>query len=197
MQKSDLGSPNNECPHCRALHWSAEVVRCSSTNKNKYVLCCKKGRIKLPLLQAPPPFLDALLSSDKSQFFNHFKENIRLYNSMFAFSSMGGKIDYEIIKKPGPYIFRICGQNHHMIGSLLPIEGEIPKFSQLYIYDTENEFNNRVSFFDSASSNNINKLIVDGLMKMFDEFNVIAKSCRMVIDRFKETNFIPVKLKLM
>ena len=42
---------------------------------------------------------------------------------------MGGKIDYEIIKKSGPYIFRICGQNHHMIGSLLPIEGEISKFS--------------------------------------------------------------------
>ena len=116
---------------------------------------------------------------------------------MFAFSSMGGKIDYEIIKKPGPYIFRICGQNHHMIGSLLPIEGETPKFSQLYIYDTENEFNNRVSFFDSTSSNNINTLIVDGLMKMFDEFNVIAKSFRMVRDRFKESNFIPVKLKLI
>ncbi|KAF7831674.1 hypothetical protein G2W53_014007 [Senna tora] len=32
----------------------------------------------------------------------------------------------------------------HMLGSLLPPDGERPNFSQLYIYDTENEVSNRV-----------------------------------------------------
>lgn len=31
-----------------------------------------------------------------------------------------------------------------MIGSLLPIEGDVPKFAQLYIHDTQNEIYNRI-----------------------------------------------------
>ena len=39
------------------------------------------------------------------------------------------------------------GQNFHKIGSLLPVEGRLPKFSQLYIYDTQNEISNRMTHF--------------------------------------------------
>jgi hypothetical protein len=43
--------------------------------------------------------------------------------------------------------FIIAGQNYHRIGTLMPSEGERPKFAQLYIYDTENEVQNRLSHF--------------------------------------------------
>lgn len=74
----------------------------------------------------------------------NFKNNIRTYNSMFAFTSMGGKVD-ESVNKTGraPYVFRLHGQTYHKIGSLLPEQGSPPKFAQLYIYDTENEIENR------------------------------------------------------
>ena len=110
LEKSDIGFPKNECLYCGALYWNAECIKDSSSGQIKiYPLCCKKSRIKLPFLQPTPPFLDALLSNNKNSLSKNFKENIRMYNCMFAFPSMGGKIDSEINKKSGPYIFRICG----------------------------------------------------------------------------------------
>lgn len=39
----------------------------------------------------------------------------------------------------GPPIFHIQGQSYHIIGSMLPLPGQNPKFVQLYVYDIENE----------------------------------------------------------
>ena len=64
---------------------------------------------------------------------------IIVLDSMFAFTSFGGKIDNNTTNSDGPYIFKISGQVHHLIGSLLPIDNNSPKFAQLYIYDTDNE----------------------------------------------------------
>ena len=56
---------------------------------------------------------------------------------MFAFTSIGVIIDNEINHRLGSCVFRINGQNHHRMGSLLPVEGGRPKFAQLYIYDPQ------------------------------------------------------------
>lgn len=65
---------------------------------------------------------------------------------MFSFTSMGGKIDTSLnTKGRGPYTFVLNGQNHHYLGSLLPDEGDNPIYSQMYIHDTENEIQNRIS----------------------------------------------------
>ena len=66
------------------------------------------------------------------------------YNMMFAFSSLRAKIDTSVPKGKGPTIYKIPGQSCHLIGSLLPILGKPPKFAQLYIYDIENEIQNRI-----------------------------------------------------
>ena len=57
---------------------------------------------------------------------------------------MEGKIDNSINTGGGPPVFRLNGQNHHRIGSLLPLEGHSPKFAQLYVYDTANEVGNKI-----------------------------------------------------
>lgn len=72
-------------------------------------------------------------------------KNICVYNNMFSFTSMGGKIDHSVNNGHGPYVFRMSGHNIHFIGSMLPLPGNQPRFSQLYIYDTENEIANRMS----------------------------------------------------
>lgn len=58
---------------------------------------------------------------------------------------MGGKIDHGKNKGKAPYSFVLSGVNHHRIGSLVPPSGQRPVYSQLYIYDTENEISNRIS----------------------------------------------------
>uniref|UniRef100_A0A0E0RFR4 Uncharacterized protein n=1 Tax=Oryza rufipogon TaxID=4529 RepID=A0A0E0RFR4_ORYRU len=48
-------------------------------------------------------------------------------------------------------------------------------YAQLYIVDTENEVHNRISIFDKDrdcdDDNGVDKKIVEGLIRMFDESN--------------------------
>ncbi|GJR83024.1 putative reverse transcriptase domain-containing protein [Tanacetum coccineum] len=44
------------------------------------------------------------------------------------------------------------GQLYHWLGSLRPAEGEPPRFLQLYIYDTDNEVDNRMHHFGGDNS---------------------------------------------
>ena len=68
------------------------------------------GRVQLPLLREPQPYLKYLLGKESGQLGINFRKNIRDYNSMFVVTSMGGRVDRSINHSKGPYIFRICGQ---------------------------------------------------------------------------------------
>jgi hypothetical protein len=78
------------------------------------------------------------------RFQKKFRENIRSYNSMFAFTLTGGIVDKSINNGHAPFAFRMHGQNYHHIGTLLPEEGTKPYWVQLYIYVTEHEVSNRI-----------------------------------------------------
>ena len=84
----------------------------------------------MPLLIEPPQFLKQLLEYNGRRQAKHFRENIRAFNMMYAFTSMGGCIDNTINDGRGPYVFRINGQNHHKIGSLIPPDGRLGTFAQ-------------------------------------------------------------------
>ncbi|XP_019058078.1 PREDICTED: uncharacterized protein LOC104814022 [Tarenaya hassleriana] len=105
---------------------------------------------------------------------------------MLAFTSIGAKIDHSVTSGNGPYAFRIHGQNHHQIGSLLPVEGKPPQFAQLYIYDTANEVRNRLSTLSRTSTaGDLDGKIVAGLIQMMDDFNCLAKIFRKARDRYE------------
>ena len=139
----DLGDPTFECTECHALVWEPEARKGNANPTNKpYSICCGKGKV---FVKQPPPapqplhdlFLMTMLRVKISK-------KIKTYNSMFAFTSIGGKVDDKINRQGrAPYVFRLHGQTYHSIGSLLPESGAPPKFAQLYIYDTENENDNR------------------------------------------------------
>ncbi|XP_056698148.1 uncharacterized protein [Spinacia oleracea] len=121
-----------------------------------------------------------------------------MYNSINAFTSMGGRVDSSINRGNAPYVFRLNGQNHHKIGSLLPPEGQQPRFTQLYIYDTQNEVSNRINSLGSVGEKpELDPEIVAGLSKMFDEHNELAKVFRMARERFHESELQPVKIRLI
>lgn len=125
--------------------WYQERKNKSRESANpKFGLCCGDGTIQLPYLRKPPALLSHLMYDQNSSECKHFQQNIRLYNSMFAFRSPGFKVDKNIRRGRGPPTIRIQGQACHRIGSMIPMPGRPPKFAQLYIYDTENELQHRL-----------------------------------------------------
>ncbi|OIT04231.1 hypothetical protein A4A49_65278, partial [Nicotiana attenuata] len=107
-------------------------------------------------------------------------------------------VDVSINQKRGPRTFRLCGQNYHQIGSLLPPKGSTPKFAQLFICDTENEVTNRINAISHGQDiKKIHAQIVSDLKQMLDDNNILAKTFRMVRDRFQENIDSNVKLRLI
>ncbi|XP_061993578.1 uncharacterized protein LOC133711477 [Rosa rugosa] len=174
---SDVGDKIYCCCYCNALFWRNESKKQSSNNKPPvFTHCCREGKICLPPEPDTPEFLDKLLDPSKNSL---FRANIRIYNSMFNFTSMGGKVDHSVNNGSGPYVFRISGQVCHLMGSLLPPDGECPKFAQLYIYDTCNEVLNRMRAADPEMTNDtLDPNIVRKLTMMFNEINEVAKYFR-------------------
>ena len=142
----DHGDQNVECKACGAMLWLAESKRgaTNSGNTDSFSICCGRGKVVLPVaLKEPPELLTKLLNGENRRS-KSFLDNIRRYNSMFAFTSMGANVDHSVNNGRAPYCFRIQGQNYHLLGDLLPKDGDRPKFSQLYIYDPQNEIQNRI-----------------------------------------------------
>ncbi|CAH1421827.1 unnamed protein product [Lactuca virosa] len=116
---------------------------------------------------------------------------------------MGGKIDSSINRGNAPYIFRLSGQNYHSIGSILPEQGFKPKFSQLYIYDIDNEIANRQTCFggenqrSTSNSSVLDNDIIQDLKLMLDSNNVLVQSYRMVRDCFHENPHVGIKLRII
>ncbi|CAF1920723.1 unnamed protein product [Brassica napus] len=181
------------CPDCKAIVWNAEaVVQETQNSPRRFSICCQQGRVNLPPRRQPPSPLKELL--EKSS----FKILIRVANGMLAFTSMGGQIDNSVTNTPGPFSFRLHGQTHHRIGSLLPPEGKPPQFSQLYIVDTEHEIANRKKSFNKGTSAlAVDDDLVDSLIKMLDEHNPLAKTFRHARDRILSGDTVEFSITLV
>ncbi|XP_042055868.1 uncharacterized protein LOC121800363 [Salvia splendens] len=111
---------------------------------------------------------------------------------------MGGKVDHSVNTGGGPPVFRLHGQNYHLIGSLLPLDGCEPKFAQLYVYDTDNEINYRITSVRQRDAvNNLHLEIVSDLQHMLDEENALVKSFRMAKEMIGHENRPNVSLRLL
>ncbi|PWA63861.1 hypothetical protein CTI12_AA347070 [Artemisia annua] len=141
----DHGDAIVECESCNALLWNQEsMIGNTHSTTEKYSLCCGRGKVKLgDQVDQPPKLLMELINGEHPKS-SMFIDNIRRYNSMFAFTSIGAKQDMSVTDGRGPYCYRIQGQNYHRMGTLLPENGKPPKFAQQYIYDQENEIKHRI-----------------------------------------------------
>ncbi|CAN1725764.1 hypothetical protein LINPERHAP1_LOCUS229 [Linum perenne] len=110
---------------------------------------------------------------------------------------MGGKVNHSLNQGRGPYTFSISGQIYHRIGSLLPSEGDKPKFGELYIYDTENEVKNRIdAVCNITDTDPLQPSLVGGLKEMLDGYNILVKTFRYARERLMEDNVHQLKIKL-
>ncbi|KAF9590355.1 hypothetical protein IFM89_033881, partial [Coptis chinensis] len=176
----DIGCPTSISSHCGAI-------------------ICK---VQLPLLKETPEFLRNLLDCKGGQKSSNYMESISIYNSMFAFTSTGGAVQSSINDGKGLFVYKIKGQNHHKIGTLLPPEGVRPRFAQLYIHDTENEVSHRLNSLNKKivkkrARDELDPSIVQGLIDMLNVTNKLTETYRMARDRFKECHVADISIKLI
>ena len=180
-QRHSLGPFNVQCPLCHAVHWIEERLIRSSMTSPQFGMCCKSGKISWPAMLDPPEPLRSLLDgTNQSNGISsliladdikakEFRENIRNYNNAFAFTSLGVKIDSSVYGTNGVYTFRIQGELCHRISTLLPQEGDQPKFAQLYIYDSNPQYQAQMRV--NRLHNKINLNTVLQLQHMFKWHN--------------------------
>jgi hypothetical protein len=105
----------------------AEKLQKSSNRNPLFGMCCLQGKIVLPLLHDLPVQLQRLYRTDEPQG-QEFREHIRQYNNALAMTSLGadtgGRLhqDRQINDGHGPWVYKVQGAMHHIIGSLLPPE---------------------------------------------------------------------------
>ncbi|KAF8084736.1 hypothetical protein N665_0704s0001 [Sinapis alba] len=159
--------------------WYGERINKRKNSCNpSFTLCCGQDQVQLPILKDQPTALKRLMEEDDAQS-KHFQRNMRPYNMVFSFTSLGGKVER-------------C--NYHLMGSLQPPDDREAKFGQLYIVDTENEAENRSNclskgnkHFQVKKKDGLKKEIIEILMKMLNEVNLYAKQFRSARDQF-DTN---------
>ncbi|KAM0899408.1 hypothetical protein ACQ4PT_021282 [Festuca glaucescens] len=197
------GAPDYRCQFCGAVFWYPERCKIESSVRQRrvlYSLCCKGGKIWVPPFASPPPFLAELLRFDGDSRSKRFIEKIRQYNSLFAFTSMGADIDKHVNDTAGPPVFKISGQVHHRIGSLLPAKGASPKFVELYIHETQNEVNNRIkAVMPEADPTEVDIDVdtVGGLQSMLDVCSPLVKKFRDARDRLKDEGDTRIAIRIV
>ena len=113
-----MGQMSIRCAHCDALHWIEERNVSSPRRRPNFTACCSCGKVSLPPLAQPPSPLRDLLEGQTAEA-KQFRNHIRKYNNSFAFTSVGAKID-QSMARGGVYTYRLQGELHHRMGSLLP-----------------------------------------------------------------------------
>jgi hypothetical protein len=102
--------------------WIKERLAKSSNINPQFSLCCENGKVLLPSLLVTPQELEVLLTS-KEISATKFRDQIRMYNLMLAFTSLGAKVDELVTRGTGPYSFHIQGEFYHKIRSLCLAKG--------------------------------------------------------------------------
>ncbi|XP_021864128.1 uncharacterized protein [Spinacia oleracea] len=136
--------PAHYCPKCNAKKFAYESP----------AFCCGNGEVEIATNDYPPELVRLFTSQDEDAL--HFRKYARLYNNMFAFSSLGGAVDAKTEK--GIYVFKLHGQIYHYIPDLLP-SNETLKYLQLYFYDGQHEISNRLGCFPELREDVINILM--------------------------------------
>jgi len=136
------------CPHCQAQLFPFEL-KANGTSS----MCCKGGKVTLPMLNPLPPELEELYRS------RSFRDQPRAYNSAFAFASIGVKADNENeLRGRGPSCLRLQGAICHRIGSILPAPGKPAQYSQIYVLDPDEASRRRADIFDGLDTSMLKRV---------------------------------------
>ncbi|XP_071705020.1 uncharacterized protein [Rutidosis leptorrhynchoides] len=167
----DLDDSTCVCAQCGTLFWSGQRLKGYFKDKKlHYHRCCENGRVYLPSYEDPP--------------------------TMFSRTSFGARVDDNINDGRSPYVFKVSGQIYHWIGALCPPEGTHPRFLQLYIYNNDNEVENRMTHFGGQASDRLCQAVVVQLIQLLDSHNELVKLFRTARDKFSSEEVPTFKVRL-
>ena len=171
--------------------WAGEKLSGSTKSCYKFSLCCGEGKVVLlPVAPHPELLMHLLTATDPRG--RAFREQIRAYNNVLAFASLGANLDKGLANaKRGVYTFRIHGVMYHRIGRLMPNEGEAPAFAQIYIHDgtADAEVANRQCHLGDAVLPELK-----GLQHMLHEVNPYVAFFRQGLDLMREQGGADVRM---
>ncbi|CAN7087727.1 unnamed protein product, partial [Brassica oleracea var. botrytis] len=125
--------------------WTSESTgKDFRTGELTFTICCNHGQIKLPPINQPPPMLEELLQH------RWFRDTIRVYNSVLAFTSIGMKMDYTVVNAPGPYTIRIQVRNRLNAMGQTSTEGNLDETTLARLIEMLDENNCLAKLFRRA-----------------------------------------------
>ncbi|CAN0904888.1 ATP-dependent DNA helicase PIF1 [Linum grandiflorum] len=192
----DLGLPTCVCPRCGACFWPDEALKCARIKENPtFSLCCQLGDVDIAFLPQTPALLERLLNVNGDALSKHYRTNIRSYNAAFSWTSFGAKFDPRLLNSCGPYSLVLNGENYHYMGSLLPPEGQPPRYTQSYLHDPTSEIEDRLAGV-SGSTRNLDPTLMSNLKDMIDTHNVLAQNFRRVRDELQQPGNNNLRLRI-
>lgn len=114
-----LGKMDRVCPHCEALFFQGEIMR-----------CCSEGKVSIPINYNYPDLLKSLIT-DMHPLSKCFLKNIRRYNTLLSLGSTTSTLRTDI--GVGAPVVVISGQIYHRVGN---VNARDPKFGSLYFIDS-------------------------------------------------------------
>ena len=175
---TDIGTMSLQCSNCSALKFEKETDS----------LCCSKGNVQLDEFPQVQTFLQHLYEGIDSNG-KHFLANIRKYNCVFQMTSFGC---HEVSMAGFNPSFRIQGQVYHLIGSIVPTEGESPKFAQIYFIDNEeSEIATRSAIVDGLKPD-----IIRGINNLLHENNHHVEVFKVAKEIFEQES-TPTNVKIV
>ena len=175
---TNVGTLSVKCSNCGAIKFPMETES----------LCCSKGNVQLDAFPQPPVFLQHLYEGVDSNG-KHFLTNIRKYNCAFQMTSFGCS---EITMAGFNPTFRIQGQVYHLIGSIIPTEGESPKFAQIYFIDNQDsKVATRCAIVDGLKPD-----IIRGINRLLHESHHYVEAFKVAKEIF-EQEAVPTNVKVV
>ncbi len=176
------------CPHCHALKWKEE--------KTLHKLCCNSGKscnVGLLFPDAFPQPLQDLLRYDVSNqqsppipitVIKKFRASLRHYNCSLQMASYFG-----VVQKPpsgGQSLMIIHGSVHHCLGSLLPRDGDRPRFMQMFFIDDIQEQVNCRMLQLGGEEGGLDRDLLLKLQTMLHDHNHFVHQFKQLVDEIEE-----------
>jgi hypothetical protein len=154
-----IGPMATLCPKCHAKKWKDET----------HVLCCVDARVVLHQFE-DPPYLIKSLTDNSHPISKHFFDNSRRYNTLFQMTSFGAN---EIAEGNFIPTFKIQGQVHHLIDSLLPEIVNNAKILQIYFMSQSDQISTPTLLIP-----NLKRGLIESLQTVLRENNHLVQSFR-------------------
>ena len=90
----DLGRMDIRCTACKALHWVREssATRRPPGGEASFQSCCIRGQVQIDPMRPLPEPLHSLMNAENAEA-RSFREVLRRWNSIFAFTSIMFNMD--------------------------------------------------------------------------------------------------------